>query len=269
MDWNDLRLFAAVARHGTLAAAARETGVSHPTLGRRMRALEEALGRELFRRARNGYRLTEAGREIVEGLAGVEERIEALGVQTREALPVTVSAGTWTMHALAPSLGGLAADVRLRLSTAERTLDIARRETLIGVRNREPTEQGVAARRVGTVRFAPFAVDGNVRRWVHVTRDTPSARWTGEAVRASPEAAIEVSDPRTALDLARAGLARALLPTFVGDRDAALSRVGPAVEELAHAQWLVVHGTERHARPVRRVVERVAEILRGLHREDR
>ena len=67
VDWNDLRLFCHVVREGTLAGAAERTGISAPTLGRAMRALEGRMGRALFERHRTGYRLLPEsyGRKLV------------------------------------------------------------------------------------------------------------------------------------------------------------------------------------------------------------
>ncbi|WNZ59033.1 LysR family transcriptional regulator [Myxococcus sp. MxC21-1] len=58
LDWEDLRVFVALARAGSLSAAARMLKVSHATVGRRMAALEETLGRSLFDRRADGYVLT-------------------------------------------------------------------------------------------------------------------------------------------------------------------------------------------------------------------
>jgi DNA-binding transcriptional LysR family regulator len=52
MDWGDLRIFLAIAREGTLGAAARKLGQSQPTMGRRLRALEQSVGQTLFQRKR-------------------------------------------------------------------------------------------------------------------------------------------------------------------------------------------------------------------------
>ncbi|WCR09842.1 LysR family transcriptional regulator [Paracoccus stylophorae] len=77
-DWNDLRLFLAVARAGTLSGAAREIGVNHSTVFRRIGAFEEALGVRLFDRLPNGYALTVAGEAMQESALRVEEEIAAL-----------------------------------------------------------------------------------------------------------------------------------------------------------------------------------------------
>lgn len=261
--WDELAAFLAVARHGGLSAAARATDASAPTLGRRMRALERRLGRELFVRRTQGYELTDEGRRLRDGLEDVATRIDRL---TRpgpdEALPlVRVTAGTWTMLALAASverLVGEPPDLRLRLLADEDVLSIPRREAAIGFRNRRPVESGLAGRRLRRVAFAPYAVADAPARWIRVVADTPSARWVagrGGAV------ACETATPRLALDLALGGVGRALLPTFVGDARPPLERVGAIVEELSHEQWLVTHQDDRHLPEVRRALDRIATVF--------
>ena len=77
-NWDDLRLFLAVARAGTLSGAAREIGVNHSTVFRRIGAFEDTLGVRLFDRLPNGYALTAAGEEMHESALRVEEEIAAL-----------------------------------------------------------------------------------------------------------------------------------------------------------------------------------------------
>ncbi len=59
--WDDLQFVHAVARHGALSAAARELGVNHATVLRRITALEAAQGVTLFDRPPGGYRLRPEG----------------------------------------------------------------------------------------------------------------------------------------------------------------------------------------------------------------
>lgn len=73
MDWDDLRTFLAIARHGTLSAAARALGVTQPTMGRRLSAMEDRTGARLLQRLPGGYALTPLGETIL----GNAERVEA------------------------------------------------------------------------------------------------------------------------------------------------------------------------------------------------
>lgn len=263
-DWDDLRLFLAVARAGGLAGASGITGKSPPTLGRRMLALERRLGRDLFHRLPRGYAITDDG----EALRAKAEALESLVLpmieadSERTAPLVKVSAGTWVTHLLSGRTQDLIGDdpVRLRFIAADQEVDIGRREALIGVRNRRPEGIGLAGRKVGRVRFAIFAKDASVETWARVLGSTPSARWVADEIGALP--AVEVTSPRTALDMAIAGVTRVVLPTFIGDRIGLLTRVSGEIVELEHDQWLVTHHEDRHAPPVRAVIDRTFSILR-------
>ena len=260
VPWDDLAAFLAVARHGGLSAAARDIGSSAPTLGRRMHALERALGRELFVRHTHGYGLTEDGVCLRDDLRPVEAAIvRATASAATDALPlVKVAAGTWTMLAIVealPAIAGTPPDLRVRLIQGEDVLSIPRRETSIGFRSRRPTEAGLAARRLRRVTFAPFALPNAPDRWIVVRADTPSARWVAD--RCGDRIAAETSTPRLALDLMLVGVGRMLLPTFVGRARA--EQVGPEVEELAHDQWLVTHDDDRHLPEIRRALSRIEE----------
>ncbi len=78
MDWNDVRHFLALARCGSVRAAGASLGVSHSTVARRVEALETRLSARLFDRNRDGYTLTEAGRQMLPGAERVERELAAL-----------------------------------------------------------------------------------------------------------------------------------------------------------------------------------------------
>src|SRR5258707_270763 len=65
LEWSDLRVFLAIAREGTLGAAARKLGQTQPTMGRRLRALEAAVGHTLFQRTASGFVLTDEGNAVL------------------------------------------------------------------------------------------------------------------------------------------------------------------------------------------------------------
>lgn len=269
LNWDDLRLFLAVARAGGLAAAAKSTGKSPPTLGRRMLALETSTGCELFRRLPRGYELTPQGIDFLNRAVEIESRIAPLvepAGGSRRTL-VKISAGTWMTQVLCENARSILGDdsgLVLRFIAADQVLDIGRREAVIGIRNHRPQQVGLACRQVGRVRFAGYAVGNDIRPWVRVMGATPSALWL--AANAGEGGCLEVTTPRNALDLARAGVARVLLPMLIGERQSGLVRVTPPVAELDHDQWLVAHHEDRFAPAVRRTVDRIHTLLRTLHR---
>jgi len=265
-DWDDLRLFLAVAREGGLAAAAAATGKSAPTLGRRMLELERSLGRDLFRRMPRGYELTDEGRDLLTRAAALESHIQPIvAVDAERALPlVKVSAGTWVTHILCGRVPEIVGSdrVRLRFISTDEVLDIGRREAVIGIRNRRPEGIGLAGRRITRVRFAAYATSNDVSTWARVLGRTPSARWVQDTI--SNARVIEVTSPRNALDLALAGSVRTVLPTFIGARLGALHQVSPLIEDLEHDQWLATHHEDRFIPDVRKVIDRIYNTLKEM-----
>lgn len=265
IEWSDLNLFLAVARGGGLAAGAKISRLSPPTLGRHMVRLEHAIGEALFDRLPRGYELTEAGRDLLAEAEAVEGHI--LNIQRRRNarnahLPVHISAGTWMMRFLAVHVSDIRTEgVRLVFSASESRHHIGRREATIGLRNSRPDEPGLAARRTTRVAFASYATASAAagNDWIATAAQTPSANWV--RTHKQDHITLEVSNPRLLLDLARQGAGHVILPRFVGDAESDLVRCGENIPGLSHDQWLVVHGEDRNQPPVRRTLDLIAGLI--------
>lgn len=282
-DWNDLRAFVAVARASGLSGAARLTGVSAPTLGRQMTALEHQLNQKLFDRRQSGYTLTPAGRELYEharemeaAATGIERWLDGHG----EPRVVRVAAGAWTSRFLARHINRLwhpGDPMTLEFLTAAARLDIVRRQADIGIRNRAPGEARLTARRTNAIAYAVYrsrqADEHAEMGWIGVIGDgglTPAARWVDANHR--HHLCLTCTDPRMVVDVLRAGTGQAVLPCFVGDSFPELRRVGDLIDELAEEQWLVLNDSERRQPAVRLATDRIAALLRehrALFRGDR
>ena len=264
-DWDDMRLFLAVAQHGGLAAAAEASGKSAPTLGRRMLALERRLGQELFERLPRGYELTDEGKTLLTVAQRIQGSIDPVLMAANNAnvRRVKISAGTWTTYLLCQHVKRIVANdsVVLQFIAADHLLDIPHREAVIGIRNQRPQQVSLAGQRINKVRFAVYARDQSVSSWVQVIGSTPSAHWVSEHL--GDAACIEVSHPRNALDLAMMGYVKAVLPCFIGDAIEGLVKVSDEIDELEHTQWLVTHQEDRHLPEVRRVIDRIHGVLSG------
>ena len=264
LNWDDFRLFLAVAREGGLAAAADITGKSAPTLGRRMLALEQRLGKALFDRQPRGYVLTEQGQQLLAHVLLLEEEIEPVVSDATSIRRVKISAGTWVTQFLcekaADLVGGI--PVQLQFISADHLLDIGHREAVIGIRNKQPNQVTLAGRAINPVRFATYAVDESVTTWAHVIGSTPSSLWVQN--HSNADKFIEVTNPKNALDLAVNGVARAVLPTFIGDRTSTLTQVSKEIAELQHMQWLVTHHEDRHSPEVRQVIDLIYAALKSI-----
>jgi DNA-binding transcriptional LysR family regulator len=149
IDWDDARVFLAVARHGSLRAAGRALGLSQPTIGRRLAAFEAAFGGPaLFDRLPEGLRLNGAGEAL---LAAAEELEDAaLALERRHAAgspqlsgTVRVSVGEWAARFLADNLGRASAaplpsGITVELVESRETANLARREADLAVRHHPP-----------------------------------------------------------------------------------------------------------------------------------
>lgn len=270
--WDDLRLFIAVARHGGLSGAVRELGSSPATIGRRMLALEQAVGRPLFVRRQTGYELTDDGRLLLAkaqsmeaGARGIQDWLDVEGRRS----VVRISAGTWTANFLAANFARLWTPddpFRIAFKTTEARLDIAHREVEIGVRKAAPEHPSLAGRRTVEVAQAPFRArslpSARHDAWVAISPEdvaTRSARWLASQEGAS--IAAWANTPRTLHDLIRAGVGKGILPCFAGDRVPDLERAGEEIAELRESQWLVMHNDDRHRSDVRIVIDRMVALV--------
>src|SRR5207248_10286702 len=164
-DWEDLRHFMALARQGTLSAAARLLGVDHATVARRVAALEADTGLKLIdRRARN-YQLTDDGRRIAATAMPMEEAAFAVGRAVKAAKPgvrgeVSISSPRSLANALiAPQLFRLRQrhpGIRIKLIGEKRTASLNRREADVALRLSRPHEPGLIARKIGSFGFGLY-----------------------------------------------------------------------------------------------------------------
>ena len=270
LDWQELNLFAAVARGGGLAPAARASGLSAPTLGRRMAALETAIGERLFERGARGYALTPAGEALLERTVAMSDaaaEIEAWRAGDAHRRRVRISAGGWTMQLLLehlPRWWSPDDDWAPELVSELSKLDLGRREIDLGIRNRRPEESWLAGRSIGEVDYAVYRaahLDDSVELgWVELigTDERECARgW--RAARYASGIAFTVSRHEMGLPIVRQGLGRMAMPRFVGDACADLTREGgAAVDAFAHRRWLVMHQDQRHLPHVRAAIEALA-----------
>jgi DNA-binding transcriptional LysR family regulator len=273
LDWEDLRLFLAVAKAGGLAGAAQATGVSAATLGRRVTALEKSLNVRLVEREARGYRLTAAGQELLIQLDAMDQSARAIdlwrqGGGTRRR--IRISAGDWTMRLLLDHLDALWSpelDWRPEFLADPRDRDIARRRIDIGVRNRRPEQEWLAGRKVGTVEFAVYQATsvppGQEIGWVGLVEEEagfPTATWIRE--HHGEDVIVTLNKATYALALVRKGQVRMVLPCFVGDGFDDLERVSEPIEELKTDRWLVMHQDERHEPELRQAISALAKLLK-------
>ncbi|WP_416772721.1 LysR family transcriptional regulator [Pseudomonas sp. RHF3.3-3] len=280
MDWNDLRVFLAIARSGSLGAAARQLGVSHPTVGRRLQVLEQANGQVFFRRTGQGLVLTAAGESILH-LAEEMER-SALAIERRiagdsdqpEGL-LRISCADWFAgYVLAPVLAEL--QQRYPLIVAEviaghRLFDLARRDADLAFRIVPFTEPDIVQRRLTTLRYglysahlpAPTAAQGEQPGLILMNTAQahyPDVLWLQS--RYPRAKTVFTSSSRTVqARMCAMGLGLAVLPRALGDQSPLLRRLDIDEEPPTRNIWMGYHRDMRQMDRLRALADLAVERL--------
>jgi len=165
-DWEELRTFREVMREGGLSGAARRLGVAQPTVGRRMDALEAALGVALFARSPRGLSPTKAARDLaphVEAMAVASAALARTAAgeagQDRGVVRVTASEviGAEVLPTIFSRFRAAHPNVEIELALTNRTEDLSRLDADIAVRMVRPRQAVLHARRVGLTRIGLYA----------------------------------------------------------------------------------------------------------------
>lgn len=165
-NWDDFRHFLAVARTGTLSAAAESVGTDHTTVARRIQALETSLAAKLFHRSNLGYALTLGGERLKPIAEAMEASFIAAAVETESpAISGTVRIGTpdgFGTFFLAPRVQKLAdahPGLEIELLATARLLSLSKREADIVISLTSPEHSRVISRRLTDYRLQVYATD--------------------------------------------------------------------------------------------------------------
>jgi DNA-binding transcriptional LysR family regulator len=290
IDWDDLRYVLAVARCGGLSGAARDLGVNHSTVSRRIGALEERIGVRLFDRLPSGLVATKAGEEAIEAARQAETRVVALerklaGRDRSLSGTLTVTAPQLVIQAhLAEVFLDYASrypDVAITVNASNTPLNLHRREADVAIRVSDSPEDSLFGRRA-TGQQRAFYVS---RDYYELHRETieqpgPSAGldclvftwWEDDLpdpIRArypASRVAMRFDDMVAMIACVRAGMGSALMPCFLGDPDPGLVRLPDIALQRYLDIWVVTHPDLRRVERVRSFMGYVTDALKA--RED-
>ena len=287
LPWDDLQSFLAIARHGSLSAAARALGVTQTTMGRRLTGLEARAGARLLARTPGGYVLTPAGEAVLGNVERIEA--EALAVERRITgrdirLEGVVRLTTIEILAVEVLTGAFAQLQRehpgivLEVAADARSLSLARREADIAVRLARLTQNVLAVRKVGAIGFGVYASADYLERHGrpdfaagapgHVTILNPADRmelaemgwFAGMTQQAQP--AMRHNSRYGQRAAAEAGMGLAVLSRFMGD-GTGLVRLATPVPGPVRDVFLAVHHDIRHTPRIRAVTDIIVATMRA------
>jgi DNA-binding transcriptional LysR family regulator len=287
-DWQDLRVFLALGRHGSLSAAARALGVNHATVARRLHSLEVSLGEMLVERRPEGFVLTPAGTRALAVASDMEGASHTLGRGGSDGAPkglIRINAPPGLalgylltrLSEMALAYPGLDIDVATEL----RAVSLERHEADIAVRVNRPDDGDVIAKRVTALAYGFYATpelcarvdageapifvgfdeaDAHIPEAVWLARHFPRVR---RPFRANNQFAQAIA--------ARSGIGVALLPHYVGRAEPGLRRCKLEPVPPPRDVYLVRRRQNANALSINVVVDHLARVFnedRALFEED-
>jgi len=263
-DWNNLRCLLAVAQHGSTIAAGKALRISQSTVHRRIADLERRLGRKLVVRTTSGYRLTDAGHELLpyaEQVQSAVQRLEqhATSAASGNANTIRLTCPEPIVQRLTPIIERFHAQhprFRVEFVMSDRYLDLAKGDADVAFRSGDTADE-LVGRKIADSIWAVYASRTYIERHgqpkdIRDLRDHALValdesmqghrltKWLREAV---PEARI-VARNNSVLGLVygvKAGLGVGALPTAIADTEPQLVQVLGPIPELARSWRLLTH----------------------------
>lgn len=258
MNWDDLKVFLAVARSGSLSGGARQLDLQHSTVSRRMQKLEKTLGVRLFDKVPSGYELTDAGRQLEQAARQMEHEVVAVDASL-----------SGRDHALSGELRVTAIDnmattvlmpmfidfrrrhpqITLHIMVSNRDVSLAQREADVAIRLTNTPPDTLVGKRVTTVSQAIYASpdyieqlreSGEAPEWLGVDCCVFHKSWTRQACPDESHS-FYVDDTLLTQSALREGAGISILPCFLGDSDPALQRYEAPRSEWDLGLWILLH----------------------------
>ncbi len=273
-EWGDARVFLAIHRTGSLSGAGRQLRINQSTVGRRLAALEEAIGARLFDHTPDGYLITSPGERFLAHAERMENEAddvarEIAGEESRLTGVVRVTAAdAFGLSVLTPILARFHdkyPEIEISLITNSRILSLSKRESDIGIRSPRPKEPSLVTRRIVEMGFGLYASrayleargtpragsDYEGHDFIGFDEDWgPDTNWLVQHIRRG-RTVIRLNRTLGQLELARMGVGLAVVPCYLADTDPDLVRLlGPA-DVVSMDLWMVLHKDMQHTARVR------------------
>ncbi len=282
-SWDELRTFVEVAHDGSLSGAARRLGLTQPTVGRHIDALEDALGLTLFTRSPRGltptpaaFALTPHVETMAAAAASLARAASGEAAADRGVVRVTAS-NVIGCEVLPPILGAFRAEhpgIAIELALTNRNEDLARRDADIAVRMVRPTQSGLFARRIGTSRIGLYAHRDYLARYgeprsladlkshcvIGFDRDGRTFRAAGDFAKrlTREDFGFRCDNDLAQLAALRTGVGIGGCQENIARRMPELIAVLPNAIQYALEIWLVMHEDSKTTRRVRLLFDRLA-----------
>ena len=285
-DWNHARAFLATAEEGSLTAAARALGLTQPTLGRQISALETELGVTLFDRVARGLILTPSGLELVDHVRAMREAASAVSLtasgrsQAIEGMIRITATDIYAAYVLPPMVARLrkmAPGINVEIIATNAVSDLRRREADIAIRSAAPTDPALIARKVrddeAHLYAAPSYLDAIGRpnkaagfsraQFIGFDNNEPYIKGLNELgfKLTGDNFAVITASHHVHWRLTKQGVGVGVMQSDIGDAEPLVERALPNLKAFPVPIWLVAHRELNTSRRVRLVFDFLAEEL--------
>lgn len=258
MNWDDMRLFLAVARSGSISGAARQLGVQHSTVSRRMRQFEEKLGTRLLERKTGRYELTQAGENVKEASSRIEREVLSvdgalLGKDAQQVGPLKVAAlNNMASSVLMPMFASFTRQrpqIELHLIVSNIDVSLSQREADVAIRLTNTPTDTLIGKRIVTVASCIYGSpaylqqlrkQGGEPRWIGVECCGFHKTWTKQSSRVHSHNFYS-DDTQLTHAAIREGMGVSILPCFMGDADPLLERYAEPDPAYNLGLWILLH----------------------------
>lgn len=281
MEWSDVRIFLAVARAGTLGGAARTLQISHPTVGRRLRALEEAIGHSLFQRTADGLVLTEEGNGIIslaeqmeEGALAMERRLA--GQEQNLSGSLRISSADWFgAYVLPPIIAEYSKsypNVDVEVLTGTRLFNLAQREADVAFRIVPFDTADLIQRKLFRLEYGVYIAEklpepkfGDGAGFRLITHDTSTGHFPDIAwlIDSFPNAKLVMRSNNRNVQgrMCRQGVGIAVLPQVVGSQIPGIRKLSLPSKPPSRDIWMGYHRDLRRLERLRAFILTVSATL--------
>ena len=287
MDWDNLRIFLAIARAGQILGAAKALGLNHATVARRLDALEENLRIKLFERRTNGTLLTTAGENLLARVERMEsELLQAGAASNTVSGTVRVGApdGFGTLH-LAKTLAAFAnlhSDLTIQLVPLPRTFSLSRREADIIVTIERPKLGKAIIKKLTDYSLSVYAAKSYLKKtglirersdlvnrlFITYVEDIAYSRaldYTAELAKLMPRH-YECGSVIAQMDAVRSGEGIGILHDYAVTGDSNLVRILPDMR-FNRTYWLMSHPDTHDTRRVTEVYRAIVDSVQNRRKD--
>ncbi|GAB4194890.1 MAG: LysR family transcriptional regulator [Wenzhouxiangellaceae bacterium] len=258
MNWDDLKIFLAVAREGSVRAAAVALDVNQSTVSRRIAAFEESIETRLFEKLPSGYRLTTAGVDLLQHVQRIENEINSLDRHIfshnsglEGSIRVTLSPPL-SSHLLMPDLAQFGAqypEIKVELIASDKALNLSKREADIAIRITNNPPEYLIGRRLGNMAQAIYGAreylrkvsDDSQLRWLGWGETEACPQWIKDSDYPDIPTHHQINDTNLQFAAAKNGLGIAILPCFMADTEPAMARLPLSTVTKTWGIWILTH----------------------------